>query len=91
MKEKVIGLKDLRENMSKYAAEVQDGKSLVVVKRSRPLFRLVPINADEGWETLVDFSQISPEGIPADQVLASLDHIIQADGQVGKNTKKVNA
>lgn len=42
-----MGLKDLRQNMASWAGKVQKGQSLIVVKQSKPLFKIVPI--DE-WE-----------------------------------------
>jgi prevent-host-death family protein len=88
MKEKIVGLRDLRENMSKYTAEVQGGKTLVVVKRSRALFRIVPIDEEEGWETLIDFTKIKPGGVSASEVSLKLVELIRGDGQSRKSTKK---
>jgi len=40
----IIGLKELRENTTEVAERVRQGESFVVVKRSEPIFRLVPID-----------------------------------------------
>ncbi len=40
--EKIIGLKEFREDVQKVAEAVAKGNEYVVVKRSRPLFRIVP-------------------------------------------------
>ena len=40
--EKIVGLKDLRANMEKYASDVRKGDTIIVVKRSKPLFKIVP-------------------------------------------------
>ncbi|MBI5405586.1 type II toxin-antitoxin system prevent-host-death family antitoxin [Candidatus Kaiserbacteria bacterium] len=56
--QRIIGLKELRENMSTYIRQTEQGKSFTVVRRSRPVFKLVPVDewGDEGtWETVVDF------------------------------------
>lgn len=40
----IIGLKELRENTTEVANRVRSGESFVVVKRSEPIFKLVPID-----------------------------------------------
>lgn len=39
----IIGLKELRENTEAVAERAKRGESFVVVKRSKPIFRLVPV------------------------------------------------
>jgi len=46
VKEKIIGFKDLRENADKYIDAVARGRSFTVVRRSRPIFKMTPGNAD---------------------------------------------
>ena len=86
MKEKntnsIIGLKDLRENMASYINNIEKGKSFVVVRRSRPIFRIVPIDewGDEGgWETVLDFRKIRRDGVPVDEVISSLERLNAQD------------
>ena len=40
----IIGLKELRENTEAVAERAKLGESFVVVKRSKPIFRLIPIS-----------------------------------------------
>jgi prevent-host-death family protein len=40
----IIGLKELRENTEAVAERANRGETFVVVKRSKPIFRLVPMN-----------------------------------------------
>lgn len=71
----IIGLKDLRERTEDYISCVRKGKSFIVVRRSRPVFKITPVDewGDEGlWETIVDFRQIKPEGVPAHAILKAL-------------------
>lgn len=69
----IIGLKQLRENVNKYVSEVNKGKSFTVVKKSRPVFRIVPPDEDDSmWETVVDFTEFYKEGIPARELLKRL-------------------
>ncbi|MDP2641931.1 MAG: type II toxin-antitoxin system prevent-host-death family antitoxin [bacterium] len=87
MKTKIIGLKDLRENTESYIAQVGKGKSFVVVKRSKPVFRVTPVDewGDEGvWETLIDFRKINPHGVPIDEVIKALKESIKKDEQRSK-------
>ncbi|OHA18408.1 MAG: hypothetical protein A2836_03140 [Candidatus Taylorbacteria bacterium RIFCSPHIGHO2_01_FULL_45_63] len=76
--EKIIGVKALRENLEKYISGVGKGKSYLVMRRSKPVFRVVPVDewGDEGvWETVADFSKDKRGGIPADEFLAELRKI----------------
>ena len=41
---KIIGLKDLRENTEQYISSVKKGKSFLVVRRSKPIFRVSPVD-----------------------------------------------
>ncbi len=73
MKTHILGLKELRENMQKYASRVEKGDSFIVVKKSKPLFKISSIDEDEGlWETVIDFTKIRKGGIPAEELLAKL-------------------
>ncbi len=78
----VIGLKDLRENTEQYISSVKKGRSFLVVRRSKPIFRLSPVDewGDEGvWETVVDFIKLNKKGVPIDDVIASLKRLHAQD------------
>ncbi|MBU4370186.1 type II toxin-antitoxin system prevent-host-death family antitoxin [Patescibacteria group bacterium] len=70
--ESIIGLKDLRQKMSEYAKKVKAGKSFIVVRRSKPLFKIIPISEDEIWEPVVNFTKIKKGGIDIDDLLSRL-------------------
>lgn len=70
--EKLIGLKDLRLNMDKYASEVKAGKSFIVLKQSKPLFKLSPVGEDDAWEEVINFAKIKKGGVNIDELLAAL-------------------
>jgi prevent-host-death family protein len=77
MKTKIIGLKDLRENMDSYISEVKKGKSFTVVRRSKPIFKVSPVDewGDDGtWETVLDFSNMKGGGMKAEDFLKRLKH-----------------
>ena len=72
-KNQVVGLKELRENMENYISRVGKGESITVLRRNVPIFRLSPIDEEElGWETVIDFTEINPRGVPAGDVLKAL-------------------
>ena len=77
--DKIIGLKELRENVEVYANQVARGKSFVVVRRSKPIFRISqpleevdPVEDAKGYKTIIDFTKIRTGGVPAEEVLAAL-------------------
>jgi prevent-host-death family protein len=80
-KSTTVGLKELRENMEVFINRVNKGESITVYRRSTPLFKLTPIDEEEGgWETIIDFTKEIGGGMPVDELLAS----IKAYGQKRK-------
>jgi len=77
VKNQIIGLKDLRLNTSKYINRLNKGESFTVVKRSKPVFKVIPFDEDDDslWETVVDFTKINPRGVPIADVLKSLKRL----------------
>ncbi|MBL7045297.1 MAG: type II toxin-antitoxin system prevent-host-death family antitoxin [Parcubacteria group bacterium] len=78
MKQSIIGLKELRENTEKYISQVNKGRTFTVIKRSKPVFKISPVDewGDEGvWETVVDFREIDKHGVPAKDILKALKKI----------------
>ena len=43
-KHKIIGIKELQHSLSKVAKETAEGKSFVVLKHAKPIFRIEPIH-----------------------------------------------
>jgi prevent-host-death family protein len=70
--QKIIGLKELRENLQKYENAVQKGNSFIIMKRSKPIFKITPIDDDKDWETLIDFTKIKKGGVDIDDILSRL-------------------
>ncbi|KKS96502.1 hypothetical protein A3B05_02490 [Candidatus Giovannonibacteria bacterium RIFCSPLOWO2_01_FULL_43_160] len=71
----LIGLKDLRENTEEYINKVKRGREFTVVRKSKPVFKIAPVDAwgDEGiWEIVADFRALNEKGVPARDVLRSL-------------------
>jgi prevent-host-death family protein len=71
----IVGLKELRENIETYISKVKKGDSFIVVRKSKPVFKLSPIEDDDDgslWETVVDFTKIKKGGVPIADILAQL-------------------
>ncbi len=70
--EKTVGLKELRENFETYIEEVKRGRSFVVIRRSKPVFRISSIDDEGMWETAADFTRAKKGGVPLSDLLARL-------------------
>lgn len=69
----LVNLKELREHMDTYAKRVEKGDSFIVMRRSKPLFRISPVDDEDGWETVIDFTKFRKGGIPVDEVIKALE------------------
>ena len=72
MKTSILGLKELRENTGKYIYRVKKGDSFIVVRKSKPVFKIVPADSEEQWETVVDFTKVKKGGVPISELLSRL-------------------
>ena len=72
MENKIIGLKELRQHTQKYISRIQRGESFLVVRRSKPVFKVAPPDEEELWEPVVDFTKIQKGGILLKDVLSRL-------------------
>jgi len=70
--ENIIGLKDLRQKMSEYVQEVEQGQSFIVVKRSKPLFKIIPLTEEGQWEEVIDFTKIRKGGVDIKAILSRI-------------------
>lgn len=68
----LVGLKELRKNVAKYTKQVQSGHSFVVMKHSKPLFKITPLDEEGQWEEVIDFTKIKRGGINIDDLLTRL-------------------
>ncbi len=70
---KFVGLKELRENMEKYSRRVKKGESLIVMRRSTPLFKISPVEDEtDEWEEIVDFTKIKRGGVDIKDLLSRI-------------------
>ena len=81
---KDISIKELREHLSDVANRAERGETFRVIRRSKPSFIIMKIDADlseEGWETVVDFTDGGKTvGVPAKEVLNMLKKIRREHG-----------
>lgn len=67
----IIGLKELRENTNSYIKQVEQGQSFTVYRRSKPIFKVSPVE-DEYWEEVIDFTKFKKGGVNIADVLKRL-------------------
>jgi prevent-host-death family protein len=72
MENRIVGLKELRENVEDYISRVKKGESFMVVRRSTPVFKISPPESEELWERVVDFTKIKRGGAPIADLLSRL-------------------
>ena len=72
MRNGIVGLKELRENIENYIAQVKKGKSFTVVRRSKPVFTIAPTEGAGIWEPILDFTKIKKGGVPIADLLSRL-------------------
>ena len=81
---KIIGLRELRENVAEYVDQVAKGKSFVVVRQSKPIFKISPVDEEEAWETVIDFTKIKEGGVPVEDIVVAI-----SNGQNTKSSRKI--
>ncbi len=78
-KHNLVGLKELRVNLDKYIKDVERGSSFTVLRRSKPVFRMAPVDAGESeveWGTIFDADRDNKgKGIAGGEVLRILRRI----------------
>ena len=72
MPNNIVGLKELRENIDVYINKVNKGKSFLVLRKSKPVFKISPADEMEAWETVIDFTKIKKGGVDIDEILSRL-------------------
>lgn len=73
MKNNIVGLKELRENVETYISRIKKGQSFIVVRKSKPVFKLSPLSEEiENWESVVDFTKIKKGGVDIKDLISRL-------------------
>lgn len=68
----IVGVKELRTNLDTYIDRVRKGETLTVVRRSKAVFKIVPVEEEEQWEQVVDFATLKKGGILISDLLKRL-------------------
>lgn len=55
-----VGVRELRDGLSRHLATVRDGKTLTVTDHGRPIARIVPIEAPTVLERLIAEGRVTP-------------------------------
>ena len=61
-----VGVRELRQNLSKYLDRVKDGEALVVTERGRQVARLIP--AGGGAEPYIDLAERFGSTVPVQRL-----------------------
>lgn len=72
MPNNVVGLKELRENIDTYINQVNKGKSFLVLRKSKPVFKISPADEMDIWEPVIDFTKIKTGGVNIKEILSRL-------------------
>ncbi len=75
----LISIKEFRETLSNVADAVAQGESFLVMRHSRPAFKVEPLEEEEealdmpGWKTIADFTEGGKKkGISAKKLLKAM-------------------
>lgn len=58
--------------MKTYTKHAKAGRSFVVMKHARPLFKISAVDEDDRWKVAVDFTKLKQKGIDIDDLLRRL-------------------
>lgn len=59
-----VGIRQLRDGLSRYLADVRAGRTLTVTDHGRPVARIVPIEATSRLEQLIAEGKVRPPTAP---------------------------
>lgn len=59
-----VGVRELRDNLSRYLAQVQAGDELVVTDRGRAVVRMSPIEGGRAIDRLIAAGLVTPAALP---------------------------
>ena len=69
----IVSLKELREETERFIDAARRGKSFIVVRRSKPIFKISPPDEDaELWEEVIDFTNIKKGGVTLKELLSRI-------------------
>lgn len=75
-----VGVRELRDSLSRHLAEVQAGRSITVTDHGRPVARIVPIDEHTTLDRLIAEGRVTP----AENRKRSLPRPITVSGSVSE-------
>lgn len=75
---RAVGVRELRDGLSRFLAEVRAGRSITVTDHGRPVARIVPVDEPDPLERLIAEGLIQP----ARQRTRSAPRPVEASGTV---------
>ncbi|HEY4503132.1 MAG TPA: hypothetical protein VJC14_01735 [Candidatus Paceibacterota bacterium] len=66
--DRIIGLKEFRNNVDGYVKRINQGYKFVVLKRGKPVFEISPVGPNV-WEEVIDFTKIRKSGVNIKELL----------------------
>ena len=70
--QRFVGVKELRKNLDEYITQIAKGCSFTVIKRSKPVFNITPVEDDASWEEVIDFTKVKKGGVKIKEILSRL-------------------
>lgn len=59
-----VGVRELRDGLSRHLADVRNGRTLTVTDRGRPIARIVPVDRPTRLEQLIAEGKVQPATRP---------------------------
>jgi prevent-host-death family protein len=82
-----IGVRELRQDASRWLARVRAGESFVITDRGDPIAQLGPLRDHDGYDALLAAGQLVPgSGRPIDTILDELCDAVAIDGEASLST-----
>jgi len=69
--DRMIGLKEFRNNVDAYVKRIDKGYKFLVLKRGKPVFEISPVGPNL-WEEVIDFTKIKKGGVNIKELLKRL-------------------
>ncbi len=82
----VVGIRELRDQLSKWVARARKGEEVVITDRGKPVARLVPVDGESNFDRLVRGGVITPprskrrtRGMPRVKAKGSVSDLVIED------------
>ncbi|WP_028278944.1 type II toxin-antitoxin system prevent-host-death family antitoxin [Arthrobacter sp. H5] len=68
-----IGIRELKDHLSRHIAEARDGKSITITEHGKPVARLVPLEGEGTLDKLIAEGAVTPSSKPKRKAGEPLD------------------